>query len=102
MNPPDRAEGTWRPRPALRLALNLLLVGVICHLSTQIGYAYKFPPHNISPLWPMGAILFSVLVAVPVRHWWAYTLAAYFTAVLTELRTGFSIVALCFIVAGIG
>jgi PAS domain S-box-containing protein len=102
MNPPDRAEGTRRPRRALRLALNLLLVGVICHLSTQIGFALKFPPHHISPLWPTGAILFSVLVAVPVRHWWAYTLAAYFTSVVTDLRAGFPIAALFFIVAGIG
>src|SRR5262245_39893885 len=102
MNPPDRAEGPWRPPQALRLAVNLLLVGVICHLSTQVGFAFKFPPHHISPLWPTGAILFSVLVVAPVRHWWAYTLAAYSTSVITDIRAGFSIAALCFIVAGIG
>src|SRR5262245_36691112 len=101
MNPPDRAEGPWPPRRALRLALNLLLVGIICHVSTQIGFALKFPPHHISPLWPTGAILFSVLVVVPVRHWWAYTLAAYFTSVITDLRAGFPIAAFFFIVAGI-
>src|SRR5262245_58363417 len=101
MNPPDRAEGPWRPPQALRLAVNLLLIGTICHLSTQVGFAFKFPPHHISPLWPTGAILFSVLVVAPVRHWWAYILAAYFTSVLTDLRAGFPVAALFFIVAGI-
>jgi PAS domain S-box-containing protein len=79
----------------------ILLVGVICHLSTQVGFAFKVPPHHISPLWPTGAILFSVLVVAPVRHWWAYTLAAYFTSVITDLRAGFPIAAIFFIVAGI-
>src|SRR5262245_37762352 len=101
MNPPDRAEGPWRPPQAYRLTLSVLLVGVICHFSTQVGFAFKSPPHHISPLWPTTAILFSVLVVAPVRHWWAYTLAAYFTSVITDLRAGFPIAALFFIVAGI-
>src|SRR5262245_25276617 len=79
----------------------VLLVGVICHLSTQVGFALKFPPHHISPLWPTGAILFSVLVVVPVRQWWAYILAAYFSSVLTDLRAGFPLAAFFFIVAGV-
>src|SRR5262249_27946786 len=62
----------------------------------------KFPPHQISPLWPTTAILFTVLVVAPVRHWWAYVLAAYFTGVITELRAGFPISAFYFITAGIG
>ena len=87
--------------PAIRLALNVLLVGFICHLSTEIGFAHKLPPHNISSLWPTGAILFSVLVATPIRHWWAYVLAAYFTSVINDVRAGFPISAVFFIVAGI-
>src|SRR5262245_39291633 len=102
MNPPDTVKGRRGPPGALRLAFNVLLVGVICHLSTQVGFAFKFPPHQISPLWPTGAILFSVLVVAPVRHWWAYILAAYFTSVITDLRAGFPISALFYIVAGIG
>src|SRR5262245_48882462 len=101
MNPPDSADGRWRPSPAIRLALNLLLVGAICHLSTQVGYAFKFPPHHISPLWPTAAILFSVLVVAPFRHWWAYILAAYFTGIIIELRAGFPIEAFFFIGAGL-
>src|SRR5262249_30822373 len=44
---------------------------------------------------------FSVLVVVPVRHWWAYILAAYFTSVITELRAGFPLEAFYFIGAGV-
>src|SRR5262245_15599958 len=102
MNPPDRAEGPWRPPQAYRLTLSVLLVGVICHFSTQVGFAFKSPPHHISPLWPTTAILFSGLVVAPVRHWWAYTLAAYFTSVITDLCAGFPVAAVFFIVAGIG
>ena len=87
--------------PALRLALNVLLVGLVCELSTKYGYAIKFPPHYISPLWPTGAILFSVLVATPPRHWWAYTLAAYFTSVLRNVWQGLPVSAVLFVVAGI-
>jgi integral membrane sensor domain MASE1 len=58
---------------AARLAAKVLLVGVICHFTTQAGFAHKIPPHDISPLWPTTAVLFGVLVVSPVRHWWAYT-----------------------------
>src|SRR5262245_56054910 len=85
----------------LRFAVKVLLVGLICHLSTEIGFAHKFPPHYISPLWPTSAILFSVLVVTPVQHWWAYILAGYFTSVVNDIWAGFSTTALLFIVAGI-
>jgi two-component system sensor histidine kinase UhpB len=100
---PDGAneETTRRAPRAIRLALRVLLVGAICHLSTEVGFAHKFPPHNISALWPTGAILFSVLVVTPVRHWWAYTLAAYFTSVMKDVLAGFPVAAPFFIVAGI-
>src|SRR5262245_9674976 len=90
-----------RTARGLRLALKVLVVGLICHVSTEIGFAHKFSPHYISPLWPTGAILFSVLLATPVRHWWAYTLAAYFTSVVNDARAGFPAAALLYLVAGI-
>ena len=83
------------------LAPRVLLVGFICYLSTEVGFAHKIQPHNISALWPTSAILFSVLVVVPVRHWWAYILAAYFGSVINDARAGFPIAALLFLVAGI-
>jgi PAS domain S-box-containing protein len=86
---------------ALPLALRVMLVAVICHFSTQVGFAHKFPPHYISPLWPTGAILFSVLVIAPVRHWGAYILAAYATSIFNDIRAGFPLSAVLFIAAGL-
>src|SRR5262245_27488753 len=85
----------------VRLALQVLAIGMVCHLSTEIGFAHKLPPHNISALWPTGAILFSVLVATPARHWWLYTVAAYFTSVINDARAGFPTAAVLFIAAGL-
>jgi two-component system, LuxR family, sensor kinase FixL len=103
MNLSDGASAgiTQRGADAARLALKVLLVGFICHFSTEIGFAHKFPPHYISPLWPTGAILFSVLVATPIRHWWAYTLAAYFTSIVNDSRAGFPLSAILFVAAGL-
>src|SRR5262245_15724143 len=98
-----RRPSDWRSRAwgVLRTVTAVLLVGGICHLSTQVGIAFKFPPHQISPLWPTTAILCSVLVVAPVRHWWAYILAAYLTEVTYALRAELPIDAYCFTVAGI-
>ena len=103
MNRPDGVgeEIARRAPRAIHLALKVLLVGLICYLSTEIGFAHKVPPHYISPLWPTSAILFSVLVVAPVRHWWAYVLAAYFTSVLNDARAGFPVSALLFVAAGV-
>lgn len=99
----DGASGAFAARVpgGARLALRVLSVGAICALSTEIGFAHKVPPHNISALWPTGAILFSVLVVTPARHWWAYILAAYFTSILNDARAGFPISAMLFVAAGL-
>src|SRR5262245_10868735 len=86
---------------ALRLATKVLLVGLVCHVATQIGFAHKLPPHQISALWPTGAILFSVLVVTPMRHWWAYILAAYFSSVINDARAGFPTSAVWFVIASV-
>src|SRR5262245_7316779 len=103
MNLSDRASAGIARRGAgvIQPALRVLVVGFICHFSTEIGFAFKFPPHYISPLWPTGAILFSVLVVTPIRHWWAYTLAAYFTSIVNDARAGFPVSALLFVAAGL-
>ena len=54
-----------------------------------MGHAFKFPPHDISALWPTSAILVSILVASPIRHWWAYLLAGYSTYAFDVARFGF-------------
>jgi hypothetical protein len=45
--------------------------------------------------------LFSVLVASPSRHYWAYTIAAYLTSVVNDARAGFPISAILFVIAGL-
>jgi hypothetical protein len=45
--------------------------------------------------------LFSVLVASPSRHCWAYTIAAYLTSVVNDARAGFPISAILFVIAGL-
>ncbi len=90
-----------RQPDSIRLTLKVLFVGIICSLSTEIGFAYKIPPHNISALWPTIAILFVALVASPVKHWWLYIIAAYATSLLNDARAGFPVAARWYVAAGI-
>jgi two-component system, LuxR family, sensor kinase FixL len=91
-------EVAHRVPGGIRLALKVLVLGVACALSTEVGIAHKLPPHYISPLWPTNAIVFAVLVIAPVRHWWAYVLAGYFTSIVNDARAGFPLSALLFLV----
>ena len=64
------SHGTWeeivgRAPKSVVLALKVVFVGIVCSLSTEIGFAHKVPPHNISVLWPTTSILFAVLVVAP-------------------------------------
>ncbi len=71
--------GTWsfeRTGFSLRTASWVLLSGVCYYLATQIAWALCFPDSKVSLLFPPHAVLVSVLLLVPTRHWWAYTLAA--------------------------
>jgi PAS domain S-box-containing protein len=101
LNRPERAGDAITPgvARAVRLALRVLAVGVVCYLSTEIGYAHKFPPHHISALWPTNAIVFAVLVVTPIRHWWVYIAAGYFGAVVNDARAGFPFPNFLFLVA---
>src|SRR5262245_26608151 len=95
----ESAAQNWRF--GFGLALRALLVGVICHLSIQVGHLFKFPPHEISVLWPASAILVSILVAASVRHWWLYLLAAYSMFAFDVARFGFRYFDVMYIVADI-
>ena len=53
-----------------------MLSGACYYLATQIAWALCFPNSKVSLFFPPHAVLVSVLLLVPTRHWWAYTLAA--------------------------
>src|SRR5262245_64173512 len=76
-----------RHHPPLRLAIRALLVGLACFLSTET-VASNLPPVFVSPIWPTNAILLCALVVTPVRHWWAYALAGFFSSVNHNAHTG--------------
>jgi PAS domain S-box-containing protein len=59
-----------------RTALWLLLCGVGYYLATEITWKLCISAAKVSILFLPHAVLVSVLLLVPTRHWWAYTLAA--------------------------
>ena len=61
-----------------RVALQVFLTGVAYYVATEIAWALCFPNSKVSLLFPPHAVLVVVLLLVPVRHWWAYTLATVF------------------------
>ncbi len=57
------------------IVLQVFLTGVAYYLATKIAWALCFPNSKVSLLFPPHAVLVVILLLVPVRHWWAYTLA---------------------------
>lgn len=54
----------------------ILTAGACYYAATRIAWALCFPDSKVSLFFPPHAVLVSILLLVPVRHWWAYTLAA--------------------------
>jgi signal transduction histidine kinase len=60
----------------LHTALAVLACGVAYYLATRIAWLLCFPDSKVSLFFPPHAVLVSILLLVPTRHWWAYVLAA--------------------------
>ena len=58
-----------------RIVLQVFLTGFAYYLATEIAWALCFPNSKVSLLFPPHAVLVVILLLVPTRHWWAYTLA---------------------------
>lgn len=56
--------------------IRILATGACYYLATRIAWLLCFPDSKVSLFFPPHAILIAILLLVPVRHWWAYTLAA--------------------------
>ena len=57
-----------------RIVLQVFLAGLAYYLATEIAWALCFPNSKVSLLFPPHAVLVVILLLVPMRHWWAYTL----------------------------
>ena len=54
-----------------------ILASAACYyLATRAAWVLCFPDSKVSLFFPPHAILVSILLLVPTRHWWGYTLAA--------------------------
>ena len=60
----------------LRTVCCVLASAACYYVATQIAWALCFPDSKVSLFFPPGAVLLCILLLVPTRHWWAYTLAA--------------------------
>src|SRR5580765_6776322 len=65
-----------RSAALLRTACFVLASAVCYFVATKIAWALCFPDSKVSLFFPPHAVLISILLLVPTRHWWAYTLAA--------------------------
>jgi two-component system, LuxR family, sensor kinase FixL len=69
-------EEEGRPEALGRTLFWVLFTGVCYYGVTQIAWALRFPDTQVSLIFPPHAVLVSILLLVPSRHWWIYTLAA--------------------------
>src|SRR6187397_680270 len=65
-----------RVHGALRTVFSILATAAVYYLATQTAWVLTFPDSKVSLFFPPHAVLVSILLLVPARHWWAYTLAA--------------------------
>ena len=56
--------------------MRVLATGACYYLATRTAWVLTFPDSKVSLFFPPHAVLVSILLLVPTRHWWAYTLAA--------------------------
>jgi signal transduction histidine kinase len=60
----------------LRTACGVFASAICYYIATRIAWSLCFPDSKVSLFFPPHALLVSILLLVPTRQWWAYTLAA--------------------------
>ena len=65
-----------QPGFTLSTVFRILAAGACYYLATRIAWVLCFPDSKVSLFFPPHAVLVSILLLVPTRHWWAYVLAA--------------------------
>jgi PAS domain S-box-containing protein len=76
LEPQAIGEPEERSGELLRTLGFVLATGVCYYAATQIAWALCFPDSKVSLFFPPHAVLVSILLMVPTRHWWAYVLTA--------------------------
>jgi len=59
-----------------QMLIRILAMGACYYLATRTAWLLCFPDSKVSLFFFPHAVLVSVLLLVPIRHWWAYALAA--------------------------
>src|SRR3954451_14272870 len=70
------AELIGRAVPFLRTACFVFASAVCYYVATRVAWLLCFPDSKVCLFFPPHAVLVSILLLVPTRQWWAYTLAA--------------------------
>ena len=73
---PVRTQSQEQSGSFARTALWVLLTGACYYGATRIAWKLSFPNSQVCLIFPPHAVLVSILLLVPSRHWWVYTLAA--------------------------
>jgi signal transduction histidine kinase len=58
------------------IVLQVFLTGGAYYVTTEIAWALCFPNSKVSLLFPPHSVLVVILLLVPTRQWWAFTLAS--------------------------
>jgi PAS domain S-box-containing protein len=65
-----------RPGASLRTGLWIIASAAAYYLATRTAWLLCFPDSKVSLFFFPHAVLVSILLLVPTRHWWAFVLAA--------------------------
>ena len=61
---------------SVRTVFQILASGACYYLATRTAWVLTFPDSKVSLFFFPHAVLVAILLLVPTRHWWVYTLAA--------------------------
>jgi PAS domain S-box-containing protein len=70
------ARAHVQPWFSAHTVIRVLVTGACYYLATRTAWLLCFPDSKVSLFFFPHAVLVSILLLVPARHWWAYVLAA--------------------------
>ena len=73
---------------SVRAVLQIVACAAFYYAATRIAWVLCFPDSKVSLFFPPHAVLISILLLVPSRHWWGYTLAAILSHFVATQQAG--------------